>query len=500
MVGWFVHLALHAPSCASSHFPIKIIKSLVQRLSLLIPHQDAIAMYEKLIRRPATALHLSVWRALCCLLIILLIAQNLRLWHSSHTVPESVTVLPSIEDEAPAPARIQPWQFVAEQDANNFALDHQQCGAAFPDLYREIERAVHLRKDGLGHIRAADVLLDWRDESVFRALIHENKLRILETRGIYARDAFRERAYAVLQQIHRALLGASAAGESLPTIEFAVNVDDRPCLPEAANDTHVVWSFARNLGDRSHDRAWLMPDFNFWAWAGIAGDFAEFRGRAAQRDAFISDKIPQAVWRGVTWTNPSVRGPLIDVSKGKSWADVEEIHWEDKSNMMPTEDFCRYAFVVHTEGRSWSGRMKYLLQCDSVPVVHEREWAGHYYHLLRDKGENQNFVLVKRDFSDLEKKMKHYLAHEDEAQRISDNAMATFRDRYLTPAAQACYWRRLIKGWSEVGFQPEVWEDVQVNVSGTVEVERKMRGISFEQFILGSQEYPPPETEEEGAR
>jgi len=448
-------------------------------------------MYDILVRRQSAILNNNFWRALCCVLFLLLVAQNLRLWHSSRQVAEPI-IPPSVsKTDPPALEKLDPWQFNSTRDANNFALSYQQCDEAFPDFYQEIDRAVTLRKEKLGRIEINDTSIDWRDDGIFRGLIHNNKLRILETRKIRENKSFGERADAVLQQINRALIGASAAGETLPTIEFSVIVEDRPNLPTAANDTHVVWSFARRFADPSHDRAWVTPDFNFWAWLGVAGDFAEYRDRAAQRDAFIADKIPQAVWRGVVWTNPDVRGPLLKASRKKSWADVEEINWEDGTNMMPTEDFCRYAFVVHTEGRSWSGRMKYLLQCDSLPIVHEREWTSHYYHLLQSKGPQQNFIPVKRDFSNLGKKVKHYMSHPEQAQRVSDNARAAFRNRYLTPAAQACYWRRLIKSWSEVSFRPEIYEDVEVNVSGKNETETQLRGISFEAFILGEDEYPP---------
>lgn len=448
-------------------------------------------MYEKLIRRQSASWNNSFWRTVCCVLFILLVAQNLRLWHTSHKAKESIVPLPPIVNNPPALEKLDPWQFNATRDANNYALSSEQCDVAFPDFYKEVDRAVSLRREQLGHIKVNDTALDWREEGVFRALIHNNKLRILETRKALENKGLRERTHAVLHQINRALIGASATGETLPDIEFSVIVEDRPNLPTAANDTHVVWSFARRLQDRSHDRAWIIPDFNLWAWLGVAGDFGEYRELAAQRDAFVADKIPQAVWRGVTWTNPSVRAPLLKVSENKSWADVKEIDWKDHTNMMPTEDFCRYAFVVHTEGRSWSGRLKYLLQCDSLPIVHKMEWIGHYYHLLQGKGDDKNVISVKRDFANLEKKVKHYMEHPEDAQRLADNVRTTFRDRYLTPAAQTCYWRRLIRGWSEVAFQPLIYEDVEIDVSGTNETETKLRGISFEAFIIGNDEYPP---------
>lgn len=87
---------------------------------------------------------------------------------------------------------------------------------------------------------------------------------------------------------------------------------------------------------------------------------------------------------------------------------------------------------------------------------------------------------MKRDWSDLEEKLDYYLEHTEEAQRIADNGVATFRDRYLTPAAEACYWRRLFDGWAEVSFTPEAYETV-TNEDGVEE--SKWRGMSFEEFV-----------------
>lgn len=228
-----------------------------------------------------------------------------------------------------------------------------------------------------------------------------------------------------------------------------------------------------------------------WGQSGGAS-YPEMRSRATERDSFLADKIPKAVWRGVVWTNEFVRKPLMEQTKGKAWADVEEVSWDAgaKDNMIPIEDFCRYAFIVHTEGRSWSGRLKYILNCDSVPIIHELDWAAWYYHLLVPKGAGQNHISVRRDQSDLGKKIKKYMSSSEltEAQTVADNAVRTFRDRYLTPAAEACYWRRLIGSWSEVSFTPEVWREVSVNVSGVPTLQARLRGVAFEEFIQDPKE------------
>lgn len=424
----------------------------------------------------------------CCVLLALLIVQTIIFWRqSAGNVPLLSPVQPAIQTAASSPvaSSFDEWHFVTARDANNIALSSAQCDAAFPDLYFEIDRSVKLWTDRRHRISSQDTSIAWRRDAAFRLLIHDNWIRILETRDIM-NSAYRQRTLSVLHQLHKAVLGATIAGETLPTIEFAVTVDDMSLIPNAENDTHAIWAFTRRLIDTDQDRTWLIPDFNFWSGPGPDGGFYEVQRRAHRHNAFMLDKIPKAVWRGVVWTNQALRDALVQITKGKAWADVAETVWETKTNLMSLEDLCQYAFVIHTEGRSWSGRLKYLLNCDSLPIVHELDWTTHYYHLLEPNGTMQNYVPVHRNWSDLETKVEYYLAHPFEAQVIADQAVATFRDRYLTAAAEACYWRRLIQGYSKVAEEPETFEPESGDGAGA----EMLRGISFEDFVLQNDEWP----------
>lgn len=436
----------------------------------------------------------SVWRFLCFLLLIIIAGQNFLRWLTAHQQSERTTdpSLPLKNSHHFKEHNADLWYFNTSRDGNNHALTQVQCDTAFPDLYYEIERAVTYRKDHSLPIEPEDVSISWRNDAAIRGLIYDNQLRILQTRGATENLGYRRRSLSLLNQVNRAVLGATAAGQRLPNIEFAATVDDMALIPNG-NDTHAIWSFARNKIDEDQFRLWLMPDFDFWSWGQSDGaSYIEMRARAAARGSFLVDKFPKAVWRGVVWTNEWVRKSLIEQSMGKKWADVESVSWDEgaKDNMIPIEDYCRYAFIVHTEDRSWSGRLKYILNCDSVAIIHDLEWAAWYYHLLAPSGPEQNHIPVRRDYSDLEKKMQHFTKSVEltEAQVVADNAVKLFRDRYLTPATEACYWRRLIYRWSEVSFMPDAWHDVNVNVSGIPTSESRLRGIAFEEFIQDPKE------------
>jgi len=107
--------------------------------------------------------------------------------------------------------------------------------------------------------------------------------------------------------------------------------------------------------------------------------------------------------------------------------------------------------------------------------MHKRTWIEPHHALLVSSGPQQNFVEVENDFSDLEDKIAELLEQPERAAQIAANGVETFRDRYLTPAAQACYWRRMIRNWKEVSFEPQGWE--------FVDGVKRIRGIPFETYV-----------------
>lgn len=225
-----------------------------------------------------------------------------------------------------------------------------------------------------------------------------------------------------------------------------------------------------------------MPDFNFWNYPEVTGSFSAYQRHVMDKDTPLSEKKPSLVWRGTTIFNPGIRDKLLAQTKGRPWSDVFRVDDVDHKNQhrLSMADHCKYRFAAHTEGTTWSGRLKYLLSCHTVAVVHKLSWTTHLYHLLQDSGPDQNHVSVQRNWTDLPEKIEYLLKNETEAQRIADNAASLFRDRYLTPAAQTCYWRQLFTTWSEVAFQPEPYEIVRLP---TGETEQRWRGMSYEDYM-----------------
>ncbi|KAL9622891.1 MAG: hypothetical protein Q9160_002817 [Pyrenula sp. 1 TL-2023] len=305
-----------------------------------------------------------------------------------------------------------------------------------------------------------------------RAMIYDQQLYVLAKEGrIYSREL------ATLHALHRAIVSSP---EALPNIEFVFNTDDRIA-------SAPVWGYARREQDED---IWLMPDFGYWSWPETkVGSMLEVQMKAVSTERSAEGGWPwpqkgnQLLWRGATM-GLELRENFIEATAGKEWADVKALNWHDQDSMahdlksMP--EHCQYKYLAHTEGNSYSGRLKYLQSCTSVIVAHKMDWIQHHHPLMDSTqgSSNQNYVEVARNFEDLEQKINWLQAHDSQARKIASNSVKTFRERYLTPAAEVCYWRRLVHAWASVmSFEPEFSD---VNEEGEI----VWRGLPIESFLL----------------
>ncbi|KZM19421.1 hypothetical protein ST47_g9363 [Ascochyta rabiei] len=356
----------------------------------------------------------------------------------------------------------------------DYGLSHTECRARFPNLFAELGRSVALRKD-LGNVSLADIDLSWKPYGAVRVLIYNHKLYIIDSK-FNGEGYQRPRLLAILHQLHRAIVSSPSP---LPSIEFSFSVND---IADESHAHHTMWTFSRHV---SLDKEmWVMPDFGYWSWPlDLVGEYQQIRSDMRGSELDWEKKIPKLLWRGAVKTNEEVRGALMRVAKGKSWADVDQVTWKSRkdvtagSDALPIKDHCKYQFLMHTEGRSYSGRGKYLLNCASVMITHKAEWIEPHSHLYISSGPDQNVVEVERDFSDLEAKVQELLQNPERAKAIVKNSIATFRDRYLLPDAVSCYWRELFKSWADVSFQPDPWE---FDADG----KERIRGVPFETFVI----------------
>ena len=382
----------------------------------------------------------------------------------------------------------QEWAFDHKRDGNNHGLTEAQCLSAFPQLYKEVDRAVHYHRNERGKITQEDVEIAWRHDGIVRVLIDDNHLHIVDALKVFERG-HRFRHMSTLLSLQAAVSGSQ---EPLPNTELTYTILDFP-LRDSDTHGHTTLAYSREPDQKS---LWLMPDFGFYSWPKInMNSYSDLRAVIEENEDDFLDKIPKLIWRGQVDRGKEVRQALLDASEGQPWSAVSSFSWHNQSdvdaNLISMEDHCDYMFAAMTEGLTWSGRLKYLLNCHSILVSHELHFIEFYHHLLESEGSTQNYVKLDRSFSDLRSTMEHLLEPANlytDSRLIADNARRTFRERYLTPAAISCYWRALIRGWASVqDFEPQLWLDSdndQQAISTGQKPKRRPRGVPYEAYMI----------------
>ncbi|KAI1152506.1 glycosyl transferase family 90-domain-containing protein [Nemania diffusa] len=425
-------------------------------------------------------------------------------------------------------------------------LNEKECKITFPDLTKDLDATVAL---------GPFTLKQAHGKGPFQARIKNGQLYIIhsEPSDTLSPELLQARQ-AALHQIHRALI---TSPERLPDTIFSLNIRDQPY--------GAAWSYARPAYASAPasamppiTRTFLMPHFSFWSWplpfvGSIARAAAAIERVEAERP--FADKDPRVVWRGSARFNgvhhPTLRPDLLHATAGADWADVQALEsyemvevgdaatgtnhgrknekndersgraergGEETQTPPPgnataaaaaalmIEDFCRYKYVLYTDGVTYSGRLPFLQMCGSVLLTPPIAWRQHTTHLLRplfshdlaltDAGgsahewapsspgvraawptsygpADANAVFVAPDWSDLRATVAWLERNPALAAGIARRQRDLFVGRgYLSPAMETCYWRALLRGWSEVvRIEGEGWED--------------WPGVSWEEFSVG---------------
>ncbi|KAL4904461.1 hypothetical protein BDW74DRAFT_31104 [Aspergillus multicolor] len=378
------------------------------------------------------------------------------------------------------------WQFEYPRDAQNVALTQGQCAAGFPGLFEDVARgtAYWRTQGGLSSDELDAIPIH---HGMGRAKIARGELYVISVRA-RGKD-HRRKILAALSAMHRALIG-DPERSTRPDIEFVFSIEDK--LAEVTDSMNPVWTLARTA---SEEAAWLMPDFGYWAWDHLhttIGPYDQVVEQAAIYDDLPwEEKQQQLVWRGKPSFAPKLRRALMDATRDRPWADVQAVDWhhQKQSNVLKMEDHCRYIFIAHIEGRSYSASLKYRQACRSVIVAHQLQYIQHHHYLLIPSGPYQNYVEVARDFSDLAEKLEPLLEEPARAEAIANNSVRAFRERYLTLAAEACYWRALWDGYGSVFNSSQPQPESVPEMESRLGKSKQEQGLRYESFILrGSEE------------
>ncbi|GAA97978.1 hypothetical protein E5Q_04658 [Mixia osmundae IAM 14324] len=330
-----------------------------------------------------------------------------------------------------------------EERFYDFAFDRHltsaQCDEFFPGLFHEADRAASWW-NARGGIHRSQIDRG-TVASHARILIKRNRLYIKHFRPVTT-----TRVEAAIALIHEAILSSV---EPIPDVELLLHLDDtgnsKPGVPMLV------------LGRRpSEELLWLMPDFGFYGWpeAIRVGSYIHDYDQTLESETHASwkHKKPTAFWRGAS-LGLRDRQSLVNNSRPYGWADIAIVDWlKGPKGILNPKQTCAHRYLIHTEGlKAYSGRLKYLLLCRSVSIMRKLDFIQHFHPLLDSSpgSPSQNVIEIEgSDWTALPDRMQMLIADDRTTEEIAHRSYTLFR-RYLSPAANDCYWRRVFQRWSE---------------------------------------------------
>ncbi|CAD6583247.1 MAG: hypothetical protein TREMPRED_003509 [Tremellales sp. Tagirdzhanova-0007] len=364
-------------------------------------------------------------------------------------------------------------------EAEDRHLSSQECITRYPELYYEADRARdwHHRREGISK-QAVDAAE--RDGGNARLVILDNKASLLFVKAYYG--GLNTRTQAAIAAVYRTLL---TSPEPLPDVDFVIQTHD------AGGGDYPHFVLDRTV---EQEHLWLMPDFGFFSWPepGV-GAYDQVRAETlnyetvlelnATEASILGRKTKKLFWRGSPMVE--VRQDLLRASRDQPWSDVKELNWgavnqdeegreQNNGDLKSPSEHCQFAFLAHVEG--------YLQQCRSIIVSQPLRYIQHYHHLLNSDPTSpyQNIVEVPLPLDEhLPSVMDGLLdpLNSESVERIAENSWRDMRERWISPAANECYYRYALRQYASVQtFQPGL----------------EQRSVPYESFLLmGTTQWDP---------
>jgi len=122
-----------------------------------------------------------------------------------------------------------------------------------------------------------------------------------------------------------------------------------------------------------------------------------------------------------------INHPMCDLGETSS-RDLSPREWV--KNNMTLWDHLDYKFVMALEGNDVASNLKWIMSSNSLAVMPEPTYET--WFMEGKLIPNVHYVKIKSDYSDLEERLKYYIEHLDEAEKIIKNAheyVAKFRNK-----------------------------------------------------------------------
>jgi hypothetical protein len=97
-----------------------------------------------------------------------------------------------------------------------------------------------------------------------------------------------------------------------------------------------------------------------------------------------------------------------------------EGHPEWSVRPMSIEEHLKYKFILCIEGNDVATNLKWVMSSNSLAVMPEPKYET--WHMEGRLIPGYHYMAIKDDYSDLEEKLKYYIEHPEEAEKITKNA------------------------------------------------------------------------------
>lgn len=250
----------------------------------------------------------------------------------------------------------------------------------------------------------------------------------------------------------------------IPDTEFVVNTRDWPQLHRAVTrDPVPVFSFSKTAQYLDI----MYPVWAFWCGGpaislyprglGRWDEHRESLGQAAEAWPW-EEKLDLAMFRGSRTS--AERDPLVILSrqcpsivdaqytKNQAWKSSKDTLGMEPAQEISLESHCQYKYLFNYRGVAASFRFKHLFLCRSLVFHVGDEWLEFFYPAMRPW---IHYIPVPKDadMEELYNLIEFAKEHPDISKKIADSG-ATFIKENLTMRDVECYWRDLLRQYTEL--------------------------------------------------
>lgn len=250
----------------------------------------------------------------------------------------------------------------------------------------------------------------------------------------------------------------------IPDTEFVVNTRDWPQLHRAVTrDPVPVFSFSKTAQYLDI----MYPVWAFWCGGpaislyprglGRWDEHRESLGQAAETWPW-EEKLDLAMFRGSRTS--AERDPLVILSrqcpsivdaqytKNQAWKSSKDTLGMKPAQEISLESHCQYKYLFNYRGVAASFRFKHLFLCRSLVFHVGDEWLEFFYPAMRPW---IHYIPVPKDadMEELYNLIEFAKEHPDISKKIADSG-ATFIKENLTMRDVECYWRDLLRQYTEL--------------------------------------------------